>query len=116
MTQLEIIVNIAIDIRKYEGKNINNAARLFSEIAERYGCKIVDTHGQPFNGSTYEIYRDVEIDDRHLKETIGHFRNVIQIYGDGQFLYVFNNNVTGGSNLNGNSKYLIKINCYKKSR
>ncbi len=113
MTQREIIVNIVNDISQYKGKKINSAARLFSEIAERYGCKIVDTHGQPFNGSTYEIYRDVEIDHRHLKETIGHFRNVIQIYGNKQFLYVFNNNITGGSNLNGNSNYLIKINCYK---
>lgn len=112
MTQLENIVNITNDILKYEGTEINNAERLFREIAERYRCKIVDTHGQPFNGSTYEIYRDVESDHRHPKETIGHFRNVIQIYGNGHSLYVFNNNITGGSNLNGNSNYLIKINCY----
>mgnify|MGYP004554896613 CR=1 FL=1 len=114
MTQPEIIANIVNDIEIYGGRNVNNAWRLFKTIAERYGCKIVNTQGQPFNGSTYEIYRDVEIDNRHLKETIGHFRNVIQIFGDGQSLYVFNNNIEGGSNLNGNSDYLVKIDCYDR--
>ena len=114
MTQQEIIANIVNDLETYEGTKVNDAFRLFRIIAERYGCKVVNTYGQPFNGSTYEIYRDVEIDNRHLKETIGHFRNVIEIYGDRHFLYVYNNDIEGGSNLNGNSNYLIRIDCYKK--
>ena len=114
MTQQEIITNIKRDLSSFNGKLVSNARDLFTALADKYGCKILNTHGQPFNGSTYEIYRDVTIDNRKLKEVIGHFRNIIAIYGNEHTLQLFNNNVEGGTNLNGNANYILSVNALKR--
>ena len=94
----QILNNIKYDISCLNVKFDLNSIK---KIIENNGCGMVDTHGLPFNGTTYEIVRYFDFQGRKLKETIGHFKYVIAIYGDNVCFRLYDNNCIGGSNLNG---------------
>ena len=78
-----------------------NSNEFLEELEECLGVKSLNTHGLPFNGTTFELFREVEIDGRNFKEVIGHLKYVIEIYGGEVSVFLYNNKVQGGAFLNG---------------
>lgn len=87
-----------------------NRDEFLEEIQECLGVKSLNTHGLPFNGTTYELFREVDFNGIKLKETIGHLKYVHAIYGGGCNVYLYDNSVSGGSSLNGREchKYIYE--------
>ncbi|MGN1337362.1 MAG: hypothetical protein ACI4WW_02690 [Candidatus Coprovivens sp.] len=80
------------------------------EISRELNLKLNSTNGLPFNGNTYEIYRDVDINGFTFREIIGHFKYIYAIYGDDVYLRIYDYNCIGGSHLNGDESgnYIYK--------
>lgn len=74
------------------------AAALVSFLIDR-GFNVIDTHGMPFNGTTYEVRRAVE-GMPYTFEMCGHYKHVTAIYGNGCTLFFYPPSCKGGSHLN----------------
>ena len=83
---------------------------LLYELEMHYAIQHMDTHGLPCNGTTYELYREIEMGGFFLKETIGHLKTLTEVYGGKKYLFVFEPGISGGSALNdyNSSRYVMK--------
>lgn len=77
------------------------------------GYDLLDTHGLPFNGTTYEI---ISL-DRHDTRRYGHIKTVYEIYGDKATLFIYPAWCRGGSHLNGDElkNYVYRLPFNKRS-
>ena len=83
--------------------------KVLDKISE-LGVKALNTHGLPFNGTTFELFRDVEINGNKYKEVIGHLKYFQEIYGKEVHVFIYSSKVEGGESLNGVDidKYVYK--------
>jgi hypothetical protein len=86
------------------------------DIVTELGLKCKDTNGLPFNGSTYELFREFDFNGHKLKETVGHFKYIYQIYGGGVIVCIYDDECIGGSALNGSEsgKYIFRTDNLKR--
>lgn len=108
----ELFEDIKREIRYMEKWDIES---LLIELENTYDIKNLDTNGLPCNGSTYELYREVEINGFYVKEIVGHLKYFSEIYGGETHLFLFEPYFSGGSALNSyNSHYYIMEKTFNK--
>lgn len=83
-----ILQQIAMEMREYEGKKIQ-IRDVCAEIADNLGLSLINTHGLHFNGTTFTVCRNVNVNGRKLQEIIGYFKAVQQIYGSKGYIYLY---------------------------
>ncbi len=97
------------------GNNTFKSSLLIGTVNEM-GLKCIDTNGLPFNGTTYEIYREVEMQGHIFKETVGHFKYIYEIYGNGVIICIYDSSCIGGTHLNGDEagRYIYRNEILKR--
>ena len=77
------------------------------------GYDLLDTHGLPFNGTTYEI---ISL-DRYDTHRYGHIKTVYEIYDNKATLFIYPASCRGGSHLNGDElkEYVYRLTFNKRS-
>lgn len=96
-TRDELLLSVKGAVASQREWDINE---LLYELEMEYAIQHINTHGLPFNGTTYELYREVEMDGFFFKETIGHLKTLTEVYGGQKYLFVFEPGISGGSALN----------------
>lgn len=74
-------------------------SKALEEHLQGLGYEVINTHGLPFNGTTYEVRKALP-DVPNGFQICGHYKYVSQIYGNGVTLFVYPPDCKGGKHLN----------------
>lgn len=113
----ELLSKIINDFKTTINANKNNTSTkkfslsILKNIVNKYGLHLIDTHGLPFNGSTYKIVKKQETEMGTTEFIIGHFKDVSAIYANAVYCSFYDNTCIGANHLNGDEsgKYIARF-------
>ena len=95
------------------GSNVAKRPKDLIADLEGSGYEVLNTHGLPFNGTTYEVRKALP-NVPNAFQICGHFKYVRAIYGNSLTMFFYPPECKGGSHLNKDelNKYTYKIETY----
>lgn len=106
ITQFSKFINV---VKEWEnGGNVKPfRSKSIIEWLTNNGYEVVDTHGLPFNGTTYEVRRALP-KIPHAYQVCAHFKHVSAIYGNWVGIYLYPPTCKGAEHLNGDELELYQ--------